>query len=192
MGRLTADMEKKLARVHGQILASEGLLLAELAAQVPNDRVIVEIGAYKGKSSCYLAAGARAGNGALVYSIDLWEKSPWPEYARPEIPKNWRDNIGHLGLVGQAVPIAADSTEAAELIDHKVGLLFVDGNHNYDGVCKDIETWMPRVDPNGVMVFHDAKAELWGVARAIREKIMPTGRYAYTLEMGLCILRRAR
>ena len=130
---LTADMEKRLAQVHGQILSSEGLLLAELAAQVPNTQVIVELGAYKGKSGCYLAAGARAGAGALVLSVDLWEKSPWPEYADPAIPQNWRDNIGHLGLVGQAIPVNADLTEAAELIDHKVGLLFVDTNHNYDG-----------------------------------------------------------
>ena len=192
MSRLTAEMEKRLAGVHGQILAAEGLLLAELAAQVPNTQVIVELGAYKGKSSCYLAAGAKAGCGALVYSVDLWEKSPWPEYASPEIPQNWRDNIGHLGLVGQAIPINADSAEAAGLIGHKIGLLFVDADHNYDGVCQDIATWAPRVDPNGVLVFHDANAELWGVARAIREKLLPTGRYTYQLEMGLGILRRAK
>ena len=101
MSRLTAEMEKRLTQVHGQIIPAEGLILAELAAEVPNSQVIVEIGAYKGKSSCYLAAGARAGLGALVYSVDLWENGPWPEYARPEIPGNWRDNIGHLGLVEQ-------------------------------------------------------------------------------------------
>jgi len=192
MSCLSPEMEQRLAGVHGEILSSEGLLLADLAAEVPNTQIIVELGAYKGKASCYLAAGARAGHSAVVYSVDLWEKSPSAEYASPEIPQNWRENIGHLGLVGQAIPINADSTEAAELIDHKVGLLFVDANHNYDGVCQDIATWVPRMERKGVMVFHDANAELWGVARAIREKLLPTGRYTYQLEMGLGILRRAK
>lgn len=45
-------------------------LLRELAMGVPADQAIVEIGTYRGKSACYLADGAAAGNGAHVWTVD--------------------------------------------------------------------------------------------------------------------------
>lgn len=190
MSLLTPEMEQRLAQVHGQILPEQGLVLAELAAEVRGDKIIVEVGAYKGKSSCYLAAGAKAGRGALVYSIDLWELAPWPEYADPEVHIAWRDNVGHLGLAGQAVPVQSDATEAAQEITSGIGLLFVDGDHSFEYACRDIETWAPRVDADGAMVFHDGDTDEWGVARAIREKLLATGKYRQEMRIGLSIVRR--
>ncbi len=190
MSLLTPDMERRLAQVHGEILAEEGLLLAEFAAAVPEGQIIVEIGAYKGKSSCYLAAGARAGRGVLVYSVDLWLQSPWAQYADPEVNAAWENNVWCLGLVGQVLPVAADTALAAREIDGEVGLLFVDSDHSYKGVCRDIDIWAPRVALDGVMAFHDATSEVWGVARAIREKLLATKRYTYELRYGMAILRR--
>ncbi len=187
---LTEEMEQRCAEVHGQILPEEGLVLAGMAAQVPNDRIIVEVGAYKGKSSCYLAAGAQAGGRALVYSVDLWERAPWAEYNDPEVHRAWVDNIGHLGLMSQAIAVQADTEQAAREIAGEVGMLFVDGDHSYAGACRDIWAWSHRVALDGAMVFHDAASEEWGVARAIREKLLATGRYTYELKYGLAIVRR--
>ena len=187
---LSDEMQRRCAEVHGQILPEEGLLLAELAAKVPSEQIIVEIGAYKGKSSCYLAAGAKAGGGALVYAVDLWDRAPWPEYADPEVCIAWAANVGNLGLVGRVVAVQADTEVAAREIDGEVGLLFVDSDHSYEGVCRDIGAWAPRVTPDGVMAFHDANTEHWGVAKAIRDRLLATARYTYQIKHGLAILRR--
>jgi len=184
-------MERRCAEVHGQILPEEGLLLAELASKVPSDQLIVELGSFKGKSSCYLAAGAKAGGGAIVYAVDLWTKAPWEEYADPEVEVAWTDNIGHLGLVGRAIQVKSDTVEAAQQFDHGVGLLFIDADHSYDGVCRDIEAWAPRVNEDGVMAFHDAASDEWGVAQAIRDKLLVTGRYSHEIKFGICFVRRA-
>lgn len=190
MSRLTPEMEQRLAEVHGEILAEEGLILAELAGAVSNEQIIVEIGAYKGKSSCYLGAGARVGGMALVYSVDLWEQAPWPQYADPAVKIAWVDNIGSLGLSSQVLPLQVDTEQAARELDGEVGLLFVDSDHSYEGVCRDIHVWSPRIAPDGVMAFHDAATEEWGVARAIREKLLATKRYTYEIRYGMAILRR--
>jgi hypothetical protein len=34
---------------------------------------IVELGSFKGKSTAYLASGAKAGNGAHVFAVDAWD-----------------------------------------------------------------------------------------------------------------------
>lgn len=41
------------------------------------------------------------------------------------------------------------------LQDRKVDILFIDGDHQYNGVKKDFELWSPLVRSGGVIVFHD-------------------------------------
>lgn len=41
------------------------------------------------------------------------------------------------------------------LQDKQVDILFIDGDHQYDGVKKDFELWSPLVRSGGVIVFHD-------------------------------------
>jgi predicted O-methyltransferase YrrM len=37
----------------------------------------------------------------------------------------------------------------------KLDVLFIDGDHSYDGVKKDFELWSPLVRPGGIVLFHD-------------------------------------
>lgn len=41
------------------------------------------------------------------------------------------------------------------LQDKGVDILFIDGDHQYNGVKKDFEMWSPLVRSGGVVVFHD-------------------------------------
>jgi hypothetical protein len=36
-----------------------------------------------------------------------------------------------------------------------IDLLFVDGDHSYEGCLRDLENWWPHVVPNGHVVLHD-------------------------------------
>jgi cephalosporin hydroxylase len=36
-----------------------------------------------------------------------------------------------------------------------VDFLFVDGDHTYEGVCADVELYLPLVRPGGIAAFHD-------------------------------------
>ena len=37
----------------------------------------------------------------------------------------------------------------------KIDLLFIDGDHTYEGVKKDYEMYSPLVGNNGIIAFHD-------------------------------------
>jgi hypothetical protein len=50
----------------------------------------------------------------------------------------------------------------------RAGLVFVDGSHAYDYACKDSETAMRLVRPEGVVLWHDYG--VWpGVTQALEE-----------------------
>jgi hypothetical protein len=161
---------------HGcEVTDDEGLVLKRYASMVPEDQAIVEIGAYKGRSMCWLAAGSNEGNKAPVFSVDLWEEGPGyaltrnkrripRPYAEPttrEAYEKLRDEYGY-GLV---TPIRGDSPTIARQFGPKnlqwpkpVGMLFIDGDHTEKGVAADVEAWLPKVAPDAIVAFHDMNA----------------------------------
>jgi predicted O-methyltransferase YrrM len=80
------------------------------------------------------------------------------------------------------------STDAALLLpDGSLDLVFIDGDHSYDGVCKDIAAWRSKVRPGGFLCGHDYKPTGVGhygqnVGRAVDEFRDATG---WTLEVRL-------
>lgn len=109
----------------------ERVLLRDLAAEVRPGAQIVNVGIAKGASCHCLAAGAR---GVRIIAIDID-----PECAGVEGP--WQTIIGDSGRLGY--------------ITGHVALAFIDGDHEYDGVAADIRAWGPRIEPGGVLAFHD-------------------------------------
>ena len=59
-------------QVWGYLQEDEAQRLTWLAARVPADKAIVEIGSLRGRSTCRLGLGAAAGLGAHVWAIDMW------------------------------------------------------------------------------------------------------------------------
>tara|TARA_R110000765_G_scaffold328707_4_gene419615 strand:+ start:125 stop:694 length:570 start_codon:yes stop_codon:yes gene_type:complete len=39
--------------------------------------------------------------------------------------------------------------------DNSIDAIYIDGDHTFDGVCKDIESWLPKVKPGGMLVGDD-------------------------------------
>lgn len=161
----------------------EGGTLFKYAKLVPADEAIVEVGAYQGRSMCWLADGSFQGNGAPVFSVDLWlEHSGYTptqagklvrrNYNAPETKAHYerlRAQFGH-GLV---TPLQGDSTKVAASFTQPVGMVFIDGDHTYKGVMADLRAWVPKLTPGGYLCFHDMHSR--GVLQAIGETIGKPG-----------------
>ena len=50
---------------------------------------------------------------------------------------------------------------------HKFDLIFLDGDHSYQGVQKDIDNWYPRLVPGGILAGHDFDIQWYGVVLAV-------------------------
>ena len=64
------------------------------------------------------------------------------------------------------------SEKAAEFfVNEYFDLIFIDGDHRYEAVKKDIELWLPKVKVNGILSGHDYGARKFsGVTQAVDER----------------------
>ena len=137
-----------------QKLAEFAPLLTLLGRQPPE--VVVEIGTHRGGS--FYAFCKVADPHATVVSIDLPGGLFGGGYDEDEL----RSMRGY-GLSGQSLHfLALDSNEAstcdavAELLNgRRIGFLFIDGDHRYEGVRRDFELYSPLVVADGLIAFHD-------------------------------------
>lgn len=65
--------------------------------------------------------------------------------------------------------IRAYSHEAAELLNDKYDLVFIDSMHTYKAVKQDIELWLPKVRKGGILAGHDYGGKYKGVKQAVDE-----------------------
>lgn len=152
----------ELAELDGLISRDVGELLYSFAALVSADQAIVELGSYRGKSTCYLATGAAIGNSAPVYAVDAWseEVSAWRAAVLSTLPSPaYQDFLAQLvkAEVAELVTsIRSLTTLAAELYDGPpVGLLYIDGDHSRQAVLADFRAWRHHLAPDAVIIFDD-------------------------------------
>ncbi len=131
------------------LFEEEGLWLQR---QAVGRKILVEIGTHAGGSTRLLAEAA--GRQAVVFTIDPWKK---PFVA---VQAKFRRNLFDLLGSGRVVSIPKGSEEAIEdlkllLRGRSVDLLFIDGDHHYEAVKKDIELYAPLVGSEGLICGHD-------------------------------------
>lgn len=144
----------------GLIPREVGVALHALAMLVPADLAIVELGSFKGKSTCFLASGAVHGNGAHVYAFDAWDL-PDNEtgrfgFAEPGVRNTFDAQVARMGLSEQVTATRAHSADAGRTwLGPPVGLLYVDGDHTAKGVRRDVDAWLGHLAPGGLIAFDD-------------------------------------
>ena len=125
-----------------------------------NARKVIEIGRYKGGSTLVIAA-AMEGNGTL-WSIDIGEKEE--RLHSDQAHRRFDDQVADLCrkfnlkadlLVGDSRSIQVETGE--------VDLVFIDGDHSYDGVRNDFERFGRRVRVGGAVLLDDAFSD--GISR---------------------------
>jgi predicted O-methyltransferase YrrM len=144
--------------IKGFLSDNEFMALHELAKECVNSS-IVEIGAWKGRSTVALASGSLAGKEMPVYSVDHHTGSE--EHRKVDNKPVWtypefKQNIENAGVESIVHPLIKDSIEATKgFMNEAVGLIFIDGSHKPEDVKADFEAWIPKLKPGGIMAVHD-------------------------------------
>lgn len=136
-----------------------------LVEEVPSGGTIGELGCYKGRSLCSVADIIKR-KGLCVIVVDNFVGVGLKPLPPAELKKIFEDNMKRFGL---KIVLIHDSAEnAAKSCDDKIfDLLFIDANHSYDSVKRDLENWEPKV--RGVIAGHDY-ASHEGVSKAVDER----------------------
>jgi len=139
-------------------------VLHRLLDGIANPR-IAEIGVYRGETTAYLAAAIPSAN---ILAVDVWAPPPTgSEYAATgDYIANQDDKRHRLNMLdamwalypyGKRIRVRKATSEQAyrntpgSLFD----LVFLDADHSYKAVSKDISMWRNRVKSGGILAGHD-------------------------------------
>lgn len=146
---------KRLAAKPGYLRPDAGDLLFYLSVSLPRDCHIVEIGAFLGKSTAYIAAGLR-GKPASFITVDTFDSRAMSKDfgdTRALFEKTvaeFRERIEVWEMTSEAA-----SQDYAEKGLGPIDLLWVDGDHSEQGVLNDCSNWLPMLAADGLVVFDD-------------------------------------
>lgn len=146
--------------------------LVWLATQARQRDLIVEFGSLHGRSTRALADN----NNGVIWAVDPWSGSYLTEsgsevanlntFVMPYFIRNLRDHID----TGRVIPVRDYSYNfnSPFLVD----MVFLDGDHRYKTVVRDIEKAFEMLKPNGLICGHDYGHPLWpGVKKAVDELV---------------------
>lgn len=135
----------------------------------------VEIGTHQGVFAASFMERFRG----EIYLVDPWDgfTEGFDTYY-PAVDESSRDRNNDLEIAKSELQKFGDrvsfhrlkSEDAACLFDNdSVGMVYVDGLHEYEDVSRDINLWYPKVMSGGIIAGHDFDACLPGVIRAVDE-----------------------
>jgi len=105
--------------------------------------IVVEVGAYAGGT---LWAWQQLGD-VRVIGVDL---PPAGVDTGPQL-----NDLGMTIICGDSHDPATVDQLLVELAGEPIDMLFIDGDHTYEGVKADYELYSPLVRPGGIIGFHD-------------------------------------
>jgi len=160
------NLEERIKNVAGWLTLQEAEVLEHLA----RDQIVMEIGSYRGRSTVAMAPVAKKvicidhfmlpANYAKVDEtgrLILPDEKPNTRELFEKNVKPWRDKLEVHEM---------NSLEAVKLDWESVGLLFIDGGHDYETVKSDCG-FLKWVTPGGHVAFHDTQWK--GIAAALKE-----------------------
>jgi hypothetical protein len=99
-----------------------------------------------------------------VFTQEYWDKV----YKRVQRSRQ-RGGWGNRGKV-----MRCDSVEGARRAPNNLDFVFIDADHTEEAVRADIEAWLPKVRPGGLLAGHDY--DRWGVTAAVKS-VLGEGNY---------------
>ena len=142
--------------IHGYLCPGQQECLFSLANTCkPGD--MVEIGSFKGKSSCCIATGI-INQDKHLYCIDPFARQPTLEYSDPIWEyslDDFNDNITKCGVKDYITPIKGFSEDIGPAWDKQISFLFIDGGHTFEYASADINNFIKWLIPGGVFLIHD-------------------------------------
>lgn len=150
-------------------------LYRDMVAEAADGAVFVEIGAWKGKSTAFMAVEIiKSGKKLRFYVVDNFKGSE--EHKDEDVVKDGTllaQFVDNIAPVHRSVNLCIDdSADAANLFPKmSVDFAYIDAAHDYESVRRDILAWLPRMKPGGLLAGDDY--EYWPGVRQAVDELLP-------------------
>jgi len=151
-----------------------GCIYSEMVNKFEDGALFVEIGTWKGQSAFFMANKIKESNKKITfYTIDLFEV-PEDNYLNAYLEDGedlYEKCLKNLKPLKDYVNIIKGDSRVvhSQFKNDSIDFLFLDGDHSYEGVKKDLELWFPKVKKGGVIGGHDYTQTCCGVKKGVDE-----------------------
>ncbi len=156
------DIEIMERQIQGD---EQKVVLSSLAAMAAgNGCRFLEIGSWCGDTALVLGKAAKTSGGKL-FCVDWWKGSPGTalfEAARKrDVYSFFWNRVCEAGLADTVIPVRARSEDVAPILERgSFDLVFIDGDHRYAAISRDIEICSPLVRDGGILCGHDCDGRM--------------------------------
>jgi predicted O-methyltransferase YrrM len=153
------------------MVGAVGSQLLHDLARAADGGCIVEVGSYRGRSAITLAKGTGEGHRLPVFAVEPHEEFVGVNGGKfgPDDRAAFYRNMLETGAYEDVRLVNLPSHIAAQGWEKPISLLFIDGDHTYEGCRRDLGAWWPHLAPNAVVAFDDVNLD--GPRRVMQEAI---------------------
>lgn len=120
---------------------------AEMVRLRSSGSLFVELGAWKGKSTCFMAVEIiNSGKDIRFDTIDDWSQGG----TRDEFSNNIKLIRKNINVINGITWEVAKNYE-----DKSIDFCFIDASHDYESKVKDIKAYLPKMKKGGILAGHD-------------------------------------
>lgn len=152
---------------------------------------VVELGTHYGPSFFAMCQAVKDGGlPTHLHAVDTWEGDPHAGTYGAEVFETF-EHVLHAAYAGVGVTLHRTlfSEALLQIVDESVDLLHIDGFHSYEAAQGDFESWLPKLAPNAVVLFHDVAPETgYGSADYWRDLSAQHPGFAFPHSFGLGVL----
>jgi hypothetical protein len=121
---------------------------------IKKDIVGAEVGVYEGSHAAQMATSDCI---KKIYLIDSIEMPKLKEIINP-----------HMSKLELLIPCTSEEA-ILKFQDNSLDFVYIDADHTYENVKKDLEMWWKKVKVGGLLCGHDFSVEMLGTMKAIIE-----------------------
>jgi predicted O-methyltransferase YrrM len=186
-------------RVPGWTRGPEAEALFRAAYALPDEAVIVEIGAFLGSGSILLAGARKLRRSGKVHCVDPFDASgdafsvPYyqrilTQYGSVAQIQLFHDNLRRAGLANRVSTHQGPAERIGSGWSVPIDMIFMDGDQSPEGVLAAHQSWSPRLKPGGLLVLHNSNPREYAPGHdghfRLRQHLLATPGYSLLEEAG--------
>lgn len=145
--------------IEGWITPEQIKLYERMIETASSTAHFVEIGCWKGKSTVMMAVGIINSNKKIKFDVvDTFQGAEEHKSYKSIVDGTlYNEFIKNIEPVKSVVNITVgdSSTTASNYQDKSLDFVFIDGDHSFDGVLRDIRAWLPKIKDGGIIAGDD-------------------------------------
>ena len=136
-----------------------------------NNNIAIEIGSHMGEGLSMIAATHLFN---VIHVIEPFageeEFNEMFGWSWEEVRQEWEWNTRHFKDIIKLYETFSYKI-ADKFFDESVNLVYIDGDHSYESVTRDIKLYLPKLRHRGIIAGHDYHEKWPGVMKAVDEQL---------------------